>query len=103
MGKGRLANIQVDLFKKLSLISRWKVIDNLRRSLLAPALIVALIASVSILRGAVQIALLVFLVLISPVLFTITDFVVIQNKLNGVFKSLKQIILITALFLLKGT
>ena len=89
--------------KKLSLISRWKVIDNLRRSLLAPALIVALIASVSILRGAVQIALLVFLVLISPVLFTITDFVVTpKNKLNGVFKSLKQIILITSFIPAQG-
>ena len=93
----------MDLFKKLSLISRWKVIDNLRRSLLAPALIVALIASVSILRGAVQIALLVFLVLISPVLFTITDFVVTpKNKLNGVIKSLKQIILITSFIPAQG-
>ncbi|WP_418223252.1 GH36-type glycosyl hydrolase domain-containing protein [Clostridium isatidis] len=83
--------------KKLSLISKWKIIDNLRRSLLSPALIIALLASLSILKGAVQIALLVFLVLILPVLFTITDFVVTpKNKLNGVFKSLKQIILIAS-------
>ena len=103
MGKGDWQIFRWIFSKKLSLISRWKVIDNLRRSLLAPALIVALIASVSILRGAVQIALLVFLVLISPVLFTITDFVVTpKNKLNGVFKSLKQIILITSFIPAQG-
>ncbi|WP_300383855.1 glucoamylase family protein [Clostridium sp.] len=80
---------------RLSSLSKWKVFDNLRRSLLAPSLLITLLLSLSFLKGAVQIALLIFLVLISPVVFTITDFVVTpKNKLNGTFKNLKQILII---------
>ena len=86
------------LFKRnISSLSKWKIFDNLRRSLLAPSLLITLLLSLSFLKGAVQIALLIFLVLISPVVFTITDFVVTpKNKLNGTFKNLKQILIIVS-------
>lgn len=84
------------LFKgKLSPISKWKIFDNLRRSLLAPSIILALFSVLTIFRGAIQIGVLLFLALIIPVIFTITDFVVTpKKKLMGTFKNLKQIILI---------
>ncbi|WP_322413492.1 hypothetical protein, partial [Clostridium perfringens] len=81
--------------KKLSAISKWKIIDNLRRSLLAPSLLIALLAVLTVLNGAVQISILLFLALITPLVFTVTDFVVTpKNKLMGTFKNSKQIILI---------
>ena len=81
--------------KKISIISKWKIIDNLRRSLLAPSLLLGLIAILTVLSGAVQISVLLFLALITPLVFTVTDFVVTpKNKLMGTFKTLKQILLI---------
>jgi cyclic beta-1,2-glucan synthetase len=81
--------------KKLSAISKWKIIDNLRRSLLAPSLLIALLSVLTVLNGAVQISILLFLALITPLVFTVTDFVVTpKNKLMGTFKNSKQIILI---------
>lgn len=80
---------------KLSSISKWKIIDNLRRSLLAPTLILGLLATLTVLKGSVEIAVLLFLALIIPAVFTVTDFVVTpKKKLMGTFKNLKQIILI---------
>lgn len=81
--------------KKLSLISKWKIIDNLRRSLLAPSLLIGFIVTLTVLKGAVQVSILLFLALILPLMFTVTDFVVTpKKKLMGTFKNLRQIILI---------
>lgn len=41
--RGRLANCFLDYCKKISLLSRWKIFDNLRRSLLAPSLLIAIL------------------------------------------------------------
>ncbi|GAB6168348.1 glucoamylase family protein [Clostridium carnis] len=80
---------------KLSLLSKWKIFDNLRRSLVAPSLLIGLILTLTLFNGAGQIAVLLFLAIIIPLVFTVTDFVVTpKNKLMGTFKSLKQIILI---------
>ena len=80
---------------KLSLISKWKILDNLRRSLLAPSLLIALIATLTVLSPAIQISVLLFLAIIIPLVFTVTDFVVTpKRKLMGSFKNLRQIILI---------
>ncbi|MGL4109679.1 GH36-type glycosyl hydrolase domain-containing protein [Clostridium sp. LP20] len=80
---------------KISLLSRWKIFDNLRRSLLAPTLLIAVLLNLTILSGANQIVLLCFLGAIIPLVFTITDFVVTpKNKIMGTFKSFQQIILI---------
>ena len=79
----------------ISLISKWKVFDNLRRSLLAPSLLLGLLASLIFLKGAIQVAILLFLAIIIPLVFTVTDFVVTpKRKLMGSFKNLRQIVLI---------
>ena len=83
--------------KKISFLNKWKIFDNLRRSLLAPALLLLLILSLTVAHGRGQIMLLCFLVLIMPLVFTVTDFVVTpKNRLMGFFKTFKQIILITS-------
>ncbi|MEG1481138.1 GH36-type glycosyl hydrolase domain-containing protein [Clostridium sp.] len=80
---------------KLSLLSKWKIVDNLRRSLLAPSLLIGLIIALRYLNRGIEVSVILFLAIISPLLFTVTDFVVTpKNKLSGTFKSLKQIILI---------
>ena len=80
---------------KISSLYKWKIFDNLRRSLLAPNLLLALILSLTILSGGNQIALLCLLGLATPLVFTVTDFVVTpKNKLMGTFKSFEQIVLI---------
>jgi len=80
---------------KLSIISRWKIFDNLRRSLLAPSLLIGLVATLTVFNGAMQISILLFLAIIIPLVFTVTDFVVTpKRKLMGSFKTLKQIVLI---------
>lgn len=81
--------------KNINTLSKWKIFDNLRRSLLAPSLLIGLIVDLTVLQGANQIIVFLFLAAILPVVFTITDFVVTpKNKLMGTFKSLKQILLI---------
>lgn len=82
---------------KISPLYKWKIFDNLRRSLLAPNLLLTLILSLTILSGANQIALLCFLGLATSLVFTVTDFVVTpKNKLRGTFKSFEQILLIVS-------
>ncbi len=81
--------------KKISSLYKWKIFDNLRRSLLAPNLLLTIILSLTVLNGRNQISLLCFLGLIIPLVFTVTDFVVTpKNKLMGTFKSFEQILLI---------
>lgn len=80
---------------KLSTLSKWKIFDNIRRSLLAPSLLIGLILTLTVLTGAKQIIMLLFFAVITPFIFTVIDFVVTpKNKLMGTVKSLKQIILI---------
>jgi cellobiose phosphorylase len=82
---------------KLSLLYKWKIFDNLRRSLLAPNLLLTLILSLTVLNNGNQIVLLAFLALIIPLVFTVTDFVVTpKNKLMGTFKTFDQIMLIVS-------
>ncbi|WP_160683724.1 glucoamylase family protein [Clostridium sp. C2-6-12] len=82
---------------KLTLLYKWKVFDNLRRSLLAPNLLLALILSLTVLSAGNQIAALCFFALISSLVFTVTDFVVTpKNKLMGTFKNLEQVVLIVS-------
>ena len=81
----------------LSALSKWKIIDNIRRSLLAPSLLIGLILALTVLKGAEQVVMLLLFAVITPLIFTVIDFVVTpKNKLMGTFKSLKQIILIVS-------
>ena len=85
------------LSRKISFLNKWKIFDNLRRSLLAPNLLLLLVLSLTDLAGNSQIAMLCFLVLIMPLVFTVTDFVVTpKNRLMGAFKTFKQILLIVS-------
>ncbi|MGL5352210.1 MAG: GH36-type glycosyl hydrolase domain-containing protein, partial [Clostridium sp.] len=80
---------------KLSGLSKWKIVDNMRRSLLAPSLLIGLILTLTVLKGAEQVVMLLLFALITPFIFTVIDFVVTpKNKLMGSVKSFKQIILI---------
>lgn len=80
---------------RLSLLSKWKIYDNLRRSLLAPSLLLILLLNITTLNGQKQIAVICFLAAVVPLLFNITDFVVTpKNKIIGTFKSLKQTMII---------
>jgi cellobiose phosphorylase len=82
---------------KISLLYKWKIFDNLRRSLLAPNLLLTLILSLTILSGRNQIAFLVFLASMISLVFTVTDFVVTpKSKLMGTFKNFEQIMLIVS-------
>ena len=81
--------------KKITLLYKWKIFDNLRRSILAPNLLIALILTLTVLKGSSQVALLCFLGLMVSLVFTVTDFVVTpKNKLMGTFKNFEQIVLI---------
>ncbi|MGL5153006.1 MAG: GH36-type glycosyl hydrolase domain-containing protein [Clostridium sp.] len=81
--------------KKISLISKWKIFDNLRRSLLAPSILLAVVISLTILKGIATVSILCLLIFTIPIMFTITDFVVTPKvNLNGTIKSLKESILI---------
>lgn len=81
--------------RKITLLNKWKIFDNLRRSLLAPNLLLLLIISLTGRERIQQIAIICFLVLIMPLVFIVTDFVVTpKNRLMGAFKTFKQIMLI---------
>ncbi|MGG7078850.1 GH36-type glycosyl hydrolase domain-containing protein [Clostridium sardiniense] len=80
---------------KLSMLSKWKIFDNLRRSLLAPSLMIGVGITLLLLNRGIEVTILLFLALIMPLLFTITDFVVTpKNKLIGTIKTLRQIVFI---------
>lgn len=80
---------------KISKLSKWKIFDNLRRSMLAPSLLLIFLFNITNINGAKQILIICFLAVIVPFLFNITDFVVTpKNKLMGTFKSLKEDLLI---------
>lgn len=82
---------------KITLLYKWKIFDNLRRSLLAPNLLLTLILSLTVLTNGNQIVSLAFLGLIISLVFTVTDFVVTpKNKLMGTFKTFDQIVLIVS-------
>lgn len=82
--------------RRLSSLYKWKIFDNLRRSLIAPIMLITIILSLTYLRSN-RVVLLSFLILIIPLVFRITDFVVTPKyKLQGTFKSLEQIVLIVS-------
>ncbi|MGL5084291.1 MAG: GH36-type glycosyl hydrolase domain-containing protein, partial [Clostridium sp.] len=68
---------------------------NMRRSLLAPSLLIGLILTLLVLKGGEQVVMLLLFAVITPFIFTVIDFVVTpKNKLMGTVKSFKQIVLI---------
>lgn len=81
--------------KRLSTLAKWKIFDNLRRSLLAPSLLVGLLVSLSVLRGIPLVITLLYFVAILPLVFTVIDFVVTpKEKMMGTIKSFMQVLVI---------
>ncbi|AJA47338.1 protein NdvB [Clostridium pasteurianum DSM 525 = ATCC 6013] len=86
----------------LSAISRWKMIDNLRRSILAPSIIILLLFSLTIVPDGVDKWMsLIFISLICPWLFDVSEIVVspmrgisISGKMSSNKNVIEQIFLI---------
>lgn len=67
------------LFKKspLNTLSKWKIIDNLRRSLLAPSIIILILLSLSVLPGNLGLWITIaYLSIVTPILFDVSENVV---------------------------
>ncbi|MGV3026073.1 GH36-type glycosyl hydrolase domain-containing protein [Clostridium thermobutyricum] len=81
--------------RDLKAISKWKIFDNLRRSLLSPWLLFGLWISLTFLNRGKGVVTILFLAVIAPILFRVTDFVVTpKHKLNGSGKTLVQVLFI---------
>ena len=88
---------------KISNLSRWKIFDNLRRSLIAPAILLGFGIILYFLDFRIELIFILFLALMTPLLFNITDFVVTpKNKLIGTIKSFKQVVLIISFMPYQG-
>lgn len=64
----------------LNLLSRWKIFDNLRRSLLAPSIIILIILSLSALPVSDNWIIVAFLAILCPLLFDVSEAVVSPIK-----------------------
>jgi cyclic beta-1,2-glucan synthetase len=70
------------IFKKspLTMLSRWKLIDNLRRSLLSPSIIILTALSLSILPNMDKWLVVAFISILFPILFDVSETVVAPAK-----------------------
>jgi cellobiose phosphorylase len=80
------------LFKKTSLngLSRWKIFDNLRRSLLTPSIVLLIILALSLFTTEEPWIMLAFLSIMCPIFFDVSDAVVTPTKginLTGRFRN----------------
>jgi len=67
------------LFKRssLNLLSKWKILDNLRRSILAPSIIILAFLSFTVLKGTPEKWLLIaILAVVCPILFDVSEAVI---------------------------
>lgn len=81
--------------KGLNLLSRWKVIDNLRRSLISPSIILLVFFSLLLFHNKEMWLVLAFIALLSPLLFDISEAVVAPQKgisLSGKIGNIKTVI-----------
>lgn len=79
----------------ISHLSKWKIFDNLRRSIIAPWILFGYGVILYFLDFKIELIFILFLAVMIPLLFNITDFVVTpKNKLIGTIKSFKQVLLI---------
>lgn len=91
------------LLKKnpLNKLSKWKIFDNLRRSLLAPSIMILIALAVSILPLGEQWIIIAFLAILSPILFDVSEAVVspmkgigLSGKIINVKMAVMQVFLI---------
>jgi len=84
------------LFKPspLNNLSKWKIIDNLRRSLIAPSIFLLIILALTILPGEGEWLFVAFASILCPILFDVSETVVSHSKevsFSGKIKSCKII------------
>lgn len=80
--------------KKISKLSKWKIVDNLRRSLLTPSVVLLILLQFSLLSGGQQWLALAFLSIGIPILFDVSEVVVTPKKgigLNGTLSGSKMV------------
>jgi cyclic beta-1,2-glucan synthetase len=78
----------------LSPLSKWKLFDNLRRSLLTPSIIILVILSLGTLPGNEPWLILAFLSILCPIIFDVSETVVSTVKgisLTGKLSSMKMV------------
>lgn len=85
----------------LNLLSKWKILDNLRRSLLTPSIIILVAVGLSVLPpNGVWLA-LAFIALLCPIIFDVSEAVVspikgisLSGRLEGIKMAMEQVFLI---------
>lgn len=80
---------------KLNRLSRWKMIDNLRRSLLSPSIIILIISALAASHNIEKWTALAFIALLCPLLFDVSDAVVVPSKgisLTGKINNFKTVL-----------
>lgn len=85
----------------LNSLSRWKLIDNLRRSLLSPTIIILTVISLELLPSMEEWLMIAFISLLFPVLFNVSESVVSPagnistlNKINSCKITLERFLLV---------
>ncbi len=85
------------LFKKspLNMLSKWKIFDNLRRSLISPTIIILVILSLFIFKNPDKWLVIAFISLLGPIFFDVSESVILPNTgvtLTGKIDSWKNVI-----------
>ena len=90
--------------KSLNSLSKWKMLDNLRRSLVSPSIVLLIALSFNVLPdGTDKWVMAAFLALITPILFNVSDSVIspvkglsLSGKMNNSKTIIEQVFLIFA-------
>ncbi len=85
------------IFKRTAInrLSKWKIIDNLRRSLLEPAIIRLILISLLSYYGTNEMITVAFLSIIAPILFNVSEVIIFPGKgigLSGRIYSVKNVL-----------
>ncbi|KOM96135.1 NdvB [Clostridium botulinum] len=85
------------IFKRTSInrLSKWKIVDNLRRSLLAPSVVMLILISLFSYYGTNEMITVAFLSVIAPILFNISEVIIFPSKgigLSGRIYSVKNVL-----------
>ncbi len=92
----------IDSRNSLNPLSRWKILDNMRRSLLAPSIITLIVLSVTVLpNGMEKWFIIAFVALMCPVLFNVSENVIesvggisLSERISSVRLAIEQLFLI---------
>ncbi len=85
------------IFKKTAInrLSKWKIIDNLRRSILSPNIIILILIALLSYYGTDEMIIVAFLSIIAPILFNVSEVIIFPSKgigLSGRIYSVKNVL-----------